>query len=88
MFIVTLERRSEQTLEREDFQLHGEFLFFFVVFFLKLLLFIYLFFEFVVACVSMESRGLGTQFVPSHTMHHSALHTHRGTFIQSTMPTE
>lgn len=33
MFIVTLERRSEQTLEREDFQLHGEFLFFFVVFF-------------------------------------------------------
>lgn len=36
----------------------------------------------------MESRGLGTQFVPSHTMHHSALQTHRGTFIQSTMPTE
>ncbi len=34
------------------------------------------------------SRGLGTQSVPGHAMHHSALHTHRATFIQSTMLTD
>lgn len=96
MFIVTSERKSEQTWEREDFQLLGEF---FLLFFFSLSSLVWTHwwevFWFVCVCgwacvcfgdgsVGPRTLALGLfQATPCTTLFCIA---HRSTFIQSTMP--
>lgn len=92
-----LERGSEQTWESEDYLLHGELFAMYWSLSLWALIIFVIVFVCVCICAAQQgwvvwrvcrSRCLGTQSVPGHTMHHSALHTHRDTFIQSTMLTD